>query len=251
MRRCAGCGVDFEESRPQTTSSADVKSVAALDDLPPGPLKSAISAPQLHATATDVPGGGWRSQAATFQTRRKTGFRPPRDCRMENLRSQTSLTSTYLQSQSLDPGLAESARARLLATKPRKPGSQPLLIAPGTSPYHAKALKLLEMSRSELTNIREEPESTPSMDSSRRARYRILPLQERSPKNRGTSTRFFASSLGTFPRQPSMSNQTLKPSARAGIDYNQPGMSNGFTSGYETYKGQCAMPAESRDAAVF
>merc|ERR1712183_737046 len=118
------------------------------------------------------------------------------------------------------------------AAKPRKPGTQPLLIAPGTSPYHTKALKLLVMHSSDPSHIHDEPEpqsSKSSIESVRRAKYNILPLRERSPQNRGTFTKCFASMskpdfAATFPRSPSlpcMSNQTLTPLTRAGTEFTQ------------------------------
>jgi len=228
MRRCAGCGADFENSR---SSTADVKNVALLAELSSGPLRSAISMPLLQQPdAIEVPGAGWRAaQTSTYQSRRKRGWRTPRDCRVGNVCSTTRLTGTLLQSQCIDPVLAEAARARVLAAKPRKPGSQPLHITPGTSPYHTKALKLLAMHSSDLPHIREEAEpqsAKSSLESVRRAKYNILPPRERSPQNRGQH-KFFASLLkpdftATFPRSPSL------------------------PSGYETYTGKCQMPDECR-----
>jgi len=237
MRQGSSCGCHAKEFQPNA-STGFAASNATLQGLQPGMVRSAFSVPELHSPGVDctinVPGPRFRSTSVGFNERtRRSKMEPPREYRRENLFSDTRLAGTVLYSQSHDPHLAEAAREKVLAigrANPRKPNVQPLRITSRDSPYHARAMKLLAVHRGRPSPILEEsaPVLEPLAESVRRAKYNILPLRERSPKNRGNS-RYFASltrpgfsenSVQT-PLRSHKPNGYLSSSLAAGVDINE------------------------------
>lgn len=241
MRQGFGCVCHAKELR-SNASIGGAASIAAVQGLPPGMVRSAFSVPELHSPAADctVQGARFRATSVGFNDRtRRSKMDPLREYRRENLFSDTRLAGTVLYSQSHDPHLAEAAREKVLAVgraNPRKPNVQPLRIASRDSPYHARAMKLLAVHRGRPSPILEEsapvlePSSTGgnwrlAPESVRRAKYDILPLRERSPKNRGNARYFaslarpgFSDNSGQTPLRSSKTDGYLSSSIATGVD---------------------------------
>lgn len=194
MKRCSCCGCEFAKSRPHSAPSSRAAESEKLDP------KSAILKPLSHEIVRSRPHSAPSGRASDGQASSRLESRThpwgdlnfasprrPRSCRKAHILSQTHLVSTPLQSQSLDPYLAEAARQQMLSIgrlNPRKPGAQPFRISKEvdfTSPKFARALQLWETNRPNRRHIWEGGKQNGLLDSVRHAKY--LPKLARSTKS--------------------------------------------------------------------
>jgi len=161
------CGDDFPPSRTPSVG-------AGQDAAPPATLQTAAAAPAPELCNTI-------SEFSTSGAQKKQGVQHPRELRSVNVMSRTGLATGALQSQSIDPYLAEAARKRVLAVPPRKPYGQSLQITSANSPYHTKAKMLLAVHRSGPSHTWAETDSQMGK-SLRSVKYTQLSQRERSAR---------------------------------------------------------------------
>lgn len=198
MQRCAGCGGDFVRSRPQSAPAARVTdlqvspSITSSRALPVLPRDILPPSSRYIDSRTTCGKGDFTLPLPT-----QRGWRTPRSCRTLNLLTTTGLLGTPLQSQALDPYLAECAKQRLLAMShlnAHKPGTQPFRINEGvdlTSPKFARALRLWETNRRNRLQVLEDSKDTQAQglpESVRQAKYLMPFSRESSPKNRSRAS---------------------------------------------------------------